>query len=185
MADINITVNVPEKEPQPQATVELVARKTLDNNILIMDHEEIDIVVYPETSTILALAKNDFHDTVYETQDRFFKFLWKNGIIDMSSVQGGNVYGSMEGKVLESKTEGVDSMQMAMLSINNFMDRERQFFMISKAYDKAETARLTEPPPEDSTELGEVPPAEEKGALGTAGAYGIGGTHQQRGRRYV
>ena len=63
--------------------------------------------------------------------------------------------------------------------------RERPFFMISKAYDKAETARLTEPPPEDSTELGEVPPAEEKGALGTAGAYGIGGTHQQRGRRYV
>ena len=26
---------------------------------------------------------------------------------------------------------------------------------------------------------------EEKGALGTAYAYGIGGSHQQRGRRYV
>ena len=74
---------------------------------------------------------------------------------------------------------------MAMLSIDKFMDIERPFFMISKAYDKVETQRLTEPDADESTELGEVPPGEEKGALGTAGAYGMGGTHQQRGRRYV
>jgi hypothetical protein len=150
-----------------------------------MDHEEIDIVLYPEASKILALAKEDFHDTVYQTQERLFKFLWKSGIVDMSSVHGGNVYGSMEGKILESKAEGIDSVQMAMLSIDKFMDTEKPFFMISKAYDKVESDRLTDPPPEDSTEMGEVPAGEEKGALGTANAYGIGGTHQQRGRRYV
>ena len=37
MAEINITVDSPtirkENEPKPQATVELAARKTLDNNI--------------------------------------------------------------------------------------------------------------------------------------------------------
>ena len=187
MVDITIKVNTPEIEetPKPQTTIELNARRTLDGNIPIMDHEEIDVVLYPETKKILALAKNDYHHTVYETQERFFKFLWKSGIVDMSSVHSGNVYASMQGSILESGNEGVDSVQMAMLSIDKFMDTERPFFMISKAYDKAETARLTEPESAESTELGEVPPGEEKGALGTAYAYGIGGSHQQRGRRYV
>lgn len=187
MSDIKITVNAPEttKQPKPQATIELAARKTLDGNILITDHEEIDIVVYLEAKKILTLAKEDFHHRVYETQDRFFKFLYKSGIVDISSVHSGNVYGSMEGTVLESNNEGVDSLQMAMLSIDKFMDTERPYFMVSKAYDRAEAERLTEPDPEDSTELGEVPQDKEKGALGTANAYGIGGTHQQRGRRFV
>jgi len=165
--------------------VELEARKTLDNNILIMDHERVDIVIYPSKNKILAVAKNNFDDLVYEIQNRFFNFLFKSGIIDLSSVQGGNVYGSMEGTILESATEGVDPIQMAILSIDKFMDIERPYFMVSKAYDRAETARLTEPDPEDSTELGEVPQGEEKGALGTSHAYGIGGTHQQRGRKFV
>ena len=185
MADIEITVNTPPAEPEPHATIELQARKTLDDNIMIMDHEQIDVVIYPAKNKILALAKNDFHDMVYETQDRFFKFLFKSGIVDQSSVQGGNVYGSMEGTILESSAEGISSVQMAMLSIDKFMDMERPYFMVSKAFDRAETARLTEPPPEDSTALGEVPPGEEKGALGTSHAYGMGGTHQQRGRRFV
>jgi hypothetical protein len=187
MADIKITVDAPsvEKEIKPQATIELKARRTVDGNILIMDHEEIDIVVYPEDKKILVLAKNDFHQNVYEAQDRFFNFLWKSGIVDMSSIHGGNVYASMEGAILESNNAGIDSVQMAMLSIDKFMDIERPYFMVSKAYDKVETDRLTEPPAEDSTELGEVDPEEEKGTLGTANAYGIGGTHQQRGRRFV
>ena len=185
MADVTIKVNTPEPEPEPQATVELEARKTLDNNILIMDHEQVDIVIYPAKNKILALAKNSFDDLVYEVQNRFFNFLFKKGVVDLSSVQGGNVYGSMEGTILESATEGIDSIQVAMLSIDKFMDMERPYFMVSKAYDRAETARLTEPDAEDSTELGEVPQGEEKGALGTAHAYGMGGTHQQRGRRFV
>jgi len=185
MADITIKVNAPESEPAPQTTVELIARKTLDGNILIMDHEEIDIVVYPENKKILALAKESFRHTVYETQERFFKFLWKTGVIDMSSIQAGNIFASMEGAILESSSEGVDSIQMAMLSIDKFMNEERPYFMVSKAYEKAELERLTEPDADESTEMGEVPSAEEKGALGTALAYGTGGAHQQRGRRYV
>ncbi len=185
MSDITLKVNSPELESKPQVTIELVARKTLDGNFLIMDHEEVDIVVYPVDKKILVLAKEDFRQTVYEAQERFFKFLWKNGIVDMSSVQAGNVYASMEGAILESSTDGIDPVQMAMLSIDKFMDQERPYFMVNKAYDKAEIDRLTEPEADESTEMGEVPPGEEKGALGTALAYGTGGAHQQRGRRFV
>ena len=88
MADIKITVNAPEivEEPKPQATIELKARRTLDGNILIIDHEEIDVVLYPENKKSLVLAKNEYHHNVYEAQERFFKFLWKSGIVDLSLI---------------------------------------------------------------------------------------------------
>ena len=190
MAEINITVDSPiirkENEPTPHATIEMVARRTLDNNILVLDHQDIDIVVYPEQKKVLTLAKNDISDEVYETQDRFFKFLYKKGVIDFSTVHSGNVYGSMQAKMLESKTEGIDATQMTLFSVQKFLDTERPYFMISQAYKRAEEERLTEPPPEESTELGEIPSDETKGSMGTAYAYGMGGSpSQKRGRRYV
>lgn len=189
MADINITVDSPtirkENEPKPQATVEIAARKTLDNNILILDHEEIDIVVYPEKNKILTLAKDELNDRVYETQDRFFRYLFKKGVIDFSSVHAGNVYGSMEGSMLESKTEGVDSTQMAMLTVEKFLNMERPHFMITKAYQKAEADRLTEPEADETTEMGEVSQDDIKGSMGTAQAYGLSADSKARGRKYV
>ena len=190
MPEIKITVDSPivrkKYEPTPHATIEMVARRTLDNNILILDHEEIDIVVYPEQQKVLALAKNDINDQVYETQDRFFRFLNKKGIIDFSTVHSGNVYGSMQAKVLESTIDGIDATQMTLFSVQKFLDTERPYFMISKAYQRAEEDRLTEPPPEETTELGEVSPDDTKGSVGTANAYGMGGApSQKRGRRYV
>lgn len=189
MAEINITVDSPtirkENEPKPQATVELAARKTLDNNILILDHEEIDIVVYPEKKKILTLAKDELNDRVYETQDRFFRFLFKKGIVDFSSVHSGNVYGSMEASILESKTDGISSVQMTMLTVEKFLNMERPHFMITKAYQKAEADRLTEPDTDESTELGEVPQNQNKGSIGTANAYGLPADSKGRGRKYV
>ena len=186
MAEINITVDSPtirkENEPKPQATVELAARKTLDNNILILDHEEIDIVVYPEKNKILTLAKDELNDRVYETQDRFFRYLFKKGVIDFGSVHAGNVYGSMEGNMLESKTDGVDSVQMVMLTVENFLNIERPHFMITKAYQKVEKERLTEPDAEDSTEVGEVSHKGTKSAQETTQAYGSTTNSRSRGR---
>ena len=189
MADIDIKVDSPsirkKNEPKVQATVELAARKTLDNNILILDHEEIDIVIYPEKSKILTLAKDELNDRVYETQDRFFRFLFKKGVVDFASVHAGNVYGSMEANVLESKSEGVSSTQMLMLTVEKFLTMERPHFMITKAYQKAEADRLTEPETDETTELGEVPHDDIKGTMGTAQAYGLAKDSKARGRKYV
>jgi len=189
MPEINITVDSPtiakKNEPKPHATVELAARRTLDNNILILDHEEIDIVVYPEQQKVLALAKNDMSEQVYETQDRLFNFLNKKGVIDFSSVHGGNVYGSLQAKILESKINGIDSTEATIFSIERFLEAERPYFMISKAYEKAEEDRLTDPEADESTDLGEVPAEEEKGSVGTANAYGLGQVPKKRSRQYV
>ena len=189
MADVEIKVDSPsirkKNEPKTQAVVKLAARKTLDNNILILDHEEIDIVVYPDKKKILTLAKDELNDRVYETQDRFFRFLFKKGVVDFSSVHAGNVYGSMEAKILESKSEDVSSTQIAMLTVEKFLDMERPHFMITKAYQKAEADRLTEPEADETTELGEVPQDDIKGTMGTAQAYGLSSDSKARGRKYV
>ena len=189
MPEINITVDSPiirkQNEPTPHATVEMTARRTLDNNILILDHEEIDIVIYPEQQKVLALAKNEFSDQVYETQDRLFSFLNKKGVIDFSSVHGGNVYGSMQAKILESKIDGIDASQATVFSIEKFLEAERPYFMISKAYARAEEDRLVEPDPDETTELGEVPPGQQKGSIGTANSYGLGQVPTKRQRQYV
>ena len=186
MADINITVDSPtirkKNEPKPQVTVELEARRTLDNNIMIMDHEEIDIIVYPEKKKILALAKDELDDKVYETQDRFFKFLAKKGVVDAASIHSGNVYGSLEAGMLESKIDGVSNTQMVLLTVENFLDIEKPYYMVSKAYRKAEQDRLLQPDPEETTELGEVPHEETQGSISTAQGYGLTGDAKRRGR---
>jgi hypothetical protein len=189
MPEINITVDSPTirkaDEPTPHATVEMAARRTLDNNILILDHEEIDIVIYPEQQKVLALAKDNMSDQVYETQDRLFNFLNGKGVIDFSTVHGGNVYGSLQAKILESKIEGVDSTQMTVFSVEKFLEAERPYFMIAKAYQKAEEDRLTAPEAEESTEAGEVPSDSKKGSIGTANAYGLGQVPAKRDRQYI
>ena len=72
-----------EKEP---VVIELNARRALDGSIMIMDHEDIDIVIMPTKKKCLALAKELLDDKVYGAQDRLFRFLSKRGVIENSSV---------------------------------------------------------------------------------------------------
>ena len=88
---------------------------------------------------------------MYEAQNRLFSFLFKKGVVSLDSVQGGNVYSSMEAKILESKE--YNSTQVALFSIGRFLEEEKPFLEFEKAFEKAEEERLAEPGPEDSTEF--------------------------------
>ena len=143
---------LPEQE-QPKkttTTIKLNARRTLDGNVIIFDHKDIDIVLMPEKRKIVAFAKQVFGDEVYNAQDRLFAFLRKKGVIEFDSIQGGNIYSSMEAKIAESKD--YNSTQVALFTINKFMEKERPYFEFEKAFDAEEERRLAEPGPEDSTE---------------------------------
>ena len=82
--------------------VKLKASRTLEGNILILDHEDIDIVLVPEKNKCIAFPKEAMNDKVYDSQDRLYKFLAKKGIISHSTVRGGNVFGAMEADIFES-----------------------------------------------------------------------------------
>ena len=175
---INVTV-----EPAVNAVVELKARKSLDGDIMIFDHPEIDIVVSSNKGKVLALAKEQYGDHIYATQSRFFDFLSKKGIIDLATIRGGNVYGSLEGTLLESvDVEDVSAVQSAIYSIAKFFHEEAPYYQSVQRYEMEIEKELLEPDDEHSTELGEVPHEKRKGSnsdyAGYNAAYGLYGIYE-------
>ena len=152
-------------EEKPQATISINARKSLDGNIMVFGHPEIDIVVMPEQKKIVSFAKNKNSKHVYEAQDRLFTFLRNKGVIQLGSVQGGNVYNSLEALIPESKVEGVDAIQSVLFNISKFIDEEKPYYSYVEAYNDQFEEELTDPDAEHSTELGEVPQEETKGSI--------------------
>tara|TARA_B100000886_G_scaffold311019_2_gene246139 strand:+ start:21908 stop:22450 length:543 start_codon:yes stop_codon:yes gene_type:complete len=144
--------------------VKLKAKRTLDGNIIIFDHEDIDIVLIPEKRKCLTFPKKSMSDKVYSAQDRMFNFMFKKGIVDNSTIRGGNIFGSMEAEILESKVSGVDSIQAFLFVLNEYIDQERPYFRRDDVYDDARLDNLLRPSDEESTELGDVPQATNKGS---------------------
>ena len=144
--------------------INLKARKTLEGNILILDHEDIDIVLVKEKNKCVTFPKTNFSDRVYDSQDRVFKFLAQRGVINRSTVRGGNVFGSLEADIVESKIPGVDATQAMLFAIHEYIKEEKPYFKTLDQYDDARLDRLLRPDPEDSTELGDVPQKSRKGA---------------------
>ena len=155
---------VDDSNPESTVEVTLDIRKTLGGDIAIYNHEDIDIVIDVKNKRVVAFAKDELNDLVYDTQSRMYDYMAKKGIVDRASVQAGNVYGSMQAD-LEEAPEGVDAVQVAILGITKFIEEEAPRFMYHKMYDEQEEKMLTNPDSEDSTELGEVPHKREKGSM--------------------
>ena len=125
--------------------VRLKARRSLDGNIMIFDHEDLDIVFLPEKNKCLTFPKESMSDKVYEAQDRMFRFLAKKGVINNSSIRGGNVFGSMEADILESKLPGVDATQVFLFVIHEYINQEKPYFKSSEEYDDERLDALLRP----------------------------------------
>ena len=148
----------------------LNARRSLDGNIMIMDHIDIDIIYTPGTRKVLTLAKNTQSDAVYAAQNRMFEYLVGHGVVTPGTVQGGNVYGSIEGQVPEP-VGGLDATNVFVMSVGKFLEEERPYFMYEKAYKESEIENETDPPPSETTPLGAVPQAAKKGSIGKLRGY--------------
>lgn len=159
-----------QEKPSGKLGANLNIRRTLDGNYYIYDHHYIDIILMPEKMKILTIPFSDknkvsFSDLVYATQDSFFDFLSRKGIIAPETVKGGNVFGSMEGTILKSKDTGIPVDQIVLLNIASWMDNQRVSLEFDRKYQEEFDNFLTDPEDEDSTELGEVPQASEKGSI--------------------
>ena len=173
--NINITDNeneVPQAPPEPEGVrIEVVEkdriegklklRSAINGDLMIMDHKDIDIVVKPGDKKIIAFAKDTLSDLVYGAESRLLEYLRKNGIIELDSIQGGNVYGSLEGKI----QEGNKAVEITLMKISEWMESEEPSMVGRTAYDDMEDEQLLKPNPEYSTELGDVPQAAQKGSI--------------------
>jgi hypothetical protein len=167
---IKIGTPVQSAESKIIAKLDLKIRKSINGDAYISDHKDIDIIVSREKLKILAIAKELMSSQVYGAQDRLFVFMTRCGIIDPDSVQAGSVYGSMEGELLTS-TE-LNSFNIAIMNLSKWIEEERPYFEFADKFEEMETNRFTDPDEEESTELGEVPQAETKGALRPGYNYG-------------
>jgi hypothetical protein len=150
---------------EPLLQVSLNIRRGLDGRLMITDHDHIDIVMLPDKQKIISFAKQDFSDIVYETQNRLFDYLVDKGICAPESVQGGNVYGSLEAKILTLKEPQIPIEHLFSLNIQKWLKKEMPALEMDKEYSEKFTDMLTEPDQSDSTELGEVPQEEDKGSI--------------------
>jgi len=142
----------------------LKARKTIDGNIIVADHPEIDIMILPAQNKIVAIAKEQLDDEVYETQERLFRFLVSRGVIEYDSIQAGNLFMSLEAKIPKAK-EG-DKVQYLLYSISEFMEKDLPFYQDQKEFEKEMEKSLLEPEPDEYTDY-ETATATHKDRKGT------------------
>jgi len=156
--DDGITIKVVEKD---RIEAKLKLRSSINGDLMIMDHKDIDIVIKQNDKKVVAFAKETLSDLVYGAESRLFEYLRQNGLIEIDSIQGGNIYGSLEAKL----QEGEKIMEIAIMKIAEWMEGEEPMITGRTGYDDMQDDHLLEPDGEYSTELGEVPAAEEKGSI--------------------
>lgn len=147
----------------PQATVQLNARKALDGSLLVMDHKKIDIAVIPDKMKVVTFPKTTATEDVYDYQNRLMEMLADKGVVDRSSIQGGNIFRSLEAAVFPN--EQINSLQAAVFVIAEFIKYESQSERVADEYEKELEDMYTHPDDRDSTEYGEIPQYAEKGAM--------------------
>ena len=176
---ITITGNESEEQevqapPEPQGVkieivekdrinFKLMTRSAINGDIMILDHKDIDIVLKQKDGKILTFAKETLSDYTYGAEARLLEFMRRRGLIEFDSIQGGNIYGSLEGKLMAS--EDVEVNKVALKVISEWMQDEESYITGTTAYDQMSDDHLVSPDGEYSTELGEVPAEEKKGSI--------------------
>lgn len=163
---IGVKIKNPNKK---KIQFELNMRKALNGDIMIFDHADIDIVLMVEKKKLVAFPKELMSEVVYGAETRLMEWMRKSGIIEYDSIQGGNVYGSLEGKIHESEER--DSIKSTIYQLSEWMQSESPSSKMKKGHDDMVRDAQLEPDAEMSTELGEVPHEEEKGSITRFGIF--------------
>ena len=160
-----VKVTIKPQTPPPTVTLELDIRKSLSGDLMIFDHGDIDIVLSGKDKKITAFPKQTMTDFTYGAQNRLFAYLARKGIVIPESIQGGSYYGAMEAQLQEAADGKLNAAKFALVSIEKFITEERPYFEQVEAIVSMDDQHNIHPDKEYSTELGEVPQAEEKGSI--------------------
>jgi hypothetical protein len=160
-----ITIKVGEEANKKLITLELNLRKSLNGDLMIFDHGDIDIVLSTSNNKVIAFPKEIISDYVYGAQNRLFTFLRKRGVVIPESIQAGSFYGSFEAMMESPKNEDMSAAKMTLINISEFIDEERPYFEATEAIISMTDDEFIDPDKEDSTELGEVPQATQQGSI--------------------
>ena len=166
---MSVNINITSGEEQPQLPPEpqgvkieivekdriefkLMTRSAINGDIMILDHKDIDIVLQQKDSKIITFAKETISDYTYGAEARLMEFMRKKGVLEYDSIQGGNIYGSLEGKLMTS--EDVEVNKVALKVISEWMSTEDSYLTGATAYDDMSDDHVLSRDGEYSTQLG-------------------------------
>ena len=153
---IKIGDAVKEESKPVQASIVLQIKKTLDGNLLINDHEYLDILISPKENKIVTMPKPNVEKDVYDYQKDLMYDLFKGGVTDAAAPRGGAVFGMVE---TAYPAEGnVDTLQAVLFRISEYLKRIQNSEQVAHEYDENIEDRFTDPNAKDSTRYGEIPP---------------------------
>ena len=165
--DVNVKIGPPPVKVKIEKPIltqfKLNAREAINGDIMIFDHKDIDIMYLKEKNKVVAFAKDLMSEAVYGAENRLMTHLRNKGVIAYDSIQGGNVYGSIEAKILESKELNV--MRVTLKSISEWMESERPYFEAAEDYEEMIDDNFADPEDDETTALGKVPQEAEKGSI--------------------
>jgi len=171
--EVNIkpTVGIKINDSKKTKKEKLNFKKAINGDIMIFEHKDIDIVILKKEKKVVAFAKDIITDSVYGAESRLFDHLRKNGIVKYDSIQGGNIYGSMEAIMLEPVKEIKNLNSLTLTIIHEWIKTEKPMMDYMEQHDEMMDDALLNPDEEHATELGEVPHEEEKGSILTKNMF--------------
>ena len=162
---MTIKVKIGKGAETTTVRLEMDIRRSMNGDLMIFDHGDIDIVLSAKNNKVIAFPKESMNDLVYGAQNRLFAFLRKKGIVIAESIQAGSFYGSFEALLETPFKESLSSAKMALVNINDFITEERPYFEATEAIISMAGDEIEHPDKTDSTELGEVPHKVEQGSI--------------------
>ena len=160
-----VIIKVGEKANAKKVRLEIDARKSISGDVMVFDHGDIDIVLSPSSKKVIAFSKDILNDMVYGAQNRLFTHLQKRGIVIPESIRAGSFFGSFEAQIQQASSENINASKLALINISNFIAEERPYFESTDAIISMSDDELIHPDKADSTELGDVPQADQKGSI--------------------
>lgn len=145
--------------------IKLSVRRTLDGNLIVQDHHSINIVVIPDKGKILSFPKGEYSEDCFSDQDDLFKHLVSVGAIKPDSINGGNIYGSLEAAYNIDKKGDEEPIEVILLNLYNFLNKTKEDYKIKKKFVDDLEKSLLDPEEEESTEMGEIPHGKFKGSI--------------------
>ena len=145
--------------------INLAIRKTLDNHLLIQDHHNINIVIMPDKGKVLAFPKGEYTEDCYSDQDQLFKFLTQAGVIKFDSINGGNIYGSLEAAYNIDQSGDEEPLEVVILNVHNFLKKDNEEYSVRKKFIDDLENQLLRPEDEQYTDMGEIPHEKFKGSI--------------------
>ena len=160
-----VVIRIGKKANSKKIRLEIDARQSLNGDVMIFDHGDIDIVLSPKNKKIVAFPKETLSDLVYGAQNRLMTQLIKKGILVPESIQAGSYFGALEATIQESANPDINGPKLALINISQFIEEERPYFENKEAIISMQDDELIHPDKEDSTEWGEVQQSTEKGSM--------------------